>query len=53
LTGSFSPSTLTGSGSTTVSVPTAGVAKGNYTLTITATSGSLVRSTAMSLKVHN
>jgi thermitase len=49
-TGSFSPATVTGSGSTTLSVS---APKGTYDLTITATSGSLVHSATVSLRVHN
>jgi hypothetical protein len=50
--GSFSPATVSGSGSTTLSVS---APKGSYTLTITATSrsGSLVHTTSVSLRVHN
>jgi hypothetical protein len=48
-TTSFSPGTVTGSGSTTLSVS---APRGSYRLTITATSGSLVHSTSVSLKVH-
>jgi len=48
-TGSFSPATVTGSGSTVMSV---NAPKGNYTLTITGASGGLTRSTSVSLRVH-
>ena len=50
--GTFSPTTITGSGTTTLSVLTSTLAKGNYTITITATSGSLSHQTSVSLKVH-
>jgi hypothetical protein len=47
---SFSPTTVTSSGSTTLSIS---APRGTYTLTITATSGGLVHSTSVGLKVHN
>jgi hypothetical protein len=48
--GSFSPTTVTGSGSTIMSVS---APKGSYTLTVTATGGGLIHSTSVSLRVHN
>jgi hypothetical protein len=45
----FSPATVTGSGSTVMSVPAN--AKGTYTLTITASSGTLVRTRTVTMKV--
>ena len=51
-TASFSPATVTGSGSTTLDVlTTANTPTGSSTLTITATSGALTRSTTVSLGV--
>jgi hypothetical protein len=50
--GAFLPTTITGSGTTTLSVPTATLAKANYTITITGTSGTLTHSTTVSLRVH-
>jgi len=47
---SFSPSTINGSGSTIMSVPTTGL-RGTYTQTIIATSGNLVHSRTVSLRV--
>jgi len=49
-TASFSPNPATTS--TTLSVTTTNVKKGNYTLTITGTSGSLSHSTTVGLKQH-
>ena len=53
VTGSFSPSTVTGSGSTTltVKVPT-GTASGSSTLSVTATSGSLNHGGSATLSVQ-
>ena len=49
-TGLFSPTTVTGSGSTTLSISTqASVTPGSYPLTITATSGSLSHTTNVTL----
>lgn len=50
--GTFSRGSITGSGTTTLSVPTGTLAKGNYTITITGTSGSLTHSTSVSLRVR-
>ena len=50
--GLFSPTTVTGSGSTTLSISTqASVIPGSYPLTITATSGSLTHTTSVTLAV--
>ena len=49
--GSFSPNPIAG-GSSTLSVSTGSAAIGNYTLTITGTSGVLSHSTSVSLKIH-
>jgi Bacterial Ig-like domain (group 3) len=52
LPATFSPLTVTGSGSTTMSVPTAGRAKGSYTVTVTGTSGTRARSTSVVVSVR-
>ena len=53
LTMSFSPTTVTGSGPSTLTVTTARrTAKHTYTITITATSGSLVHTATVTLIVH-
>lgn len=50
---SFNPTSVTGSGSSTLSVSTGTTTPaGNYTLTITGTSGTLVRSTTVKLVVN-
>ena len=50
--GTFSPTSITGAGSSTLSVSTAATTPaGSYTLTITGTSGSLVHSTTVTLLV--
>jgi hypothetical protein len=52
-TGSFSPATITGSGSSTLSVSTSSTTpSGTYSLRITASAGSLVHSVAVSLVVN-
>ena len=49
---SFSPTTVTGSGSSTLTISTtAATAAGTYPLTITATSGTLIHTTGISLTV--
>ena len=49
---SFSPTTVTGSGSSTLTISTtAATAAGTYPLTITATSGTLIHTTGVSLTV--
>lgn len=51
-TASFNPTSVTGSGTSTMSVTTSGsTPAGTYTLTVTATSGSLSHSTTISLGV--
>jgi hypothetical protein len=51
--GSFSPTSVTGSGSSTLSVSTTGsTPAGTYTLTITGTSGSLVHTATVTLVVN-
>lgn len=47
---SFNPTSVTGSGSTTMTV-TAGNQRGTFTLTITGTSGGLQRATTVTLTV--
>jgi hypothetical protein len=48
----FNPPTVTGSGSTTLSVISVPTTKGNYNLTITGTSGSLTHTVSVGLKVR-
>jgi hypothetical protein len=51
-TGTFSPTSVTGSGSSTLSVTTSGsTSAGTYTVTITGTSGTLVRTKTVTLFV--
>ena len=53
-TASFSPTNLSGSGTSTLSVTTASTTPaGNYALTVTATSGNLVLTATATLKVRN
>ncbi len=47
----FSPTSVTGSGTSTLTVITSGLTPGTYTLTITGTSGGLVHSTTVTLVV--
>src|SRR5262249_16232994 len=49
--GSFSPPTVTGSGSTTLTISTLGAASSSFTITVTGTSGALQHSTSASLTV--
>ncbi len=52
VTGSFSPTTVTGAGSTTLTITaSAGAALGNYTATVNATSGPLIHSASAALSV--
>lgn len=52
-TGTFNPTSVTGSGSSTLTVATASTTpSGSYTLTITGTSGSLVKTAAVTLVVN-
>lgn len=52
VTGSFSPTTVTGAGTSTLSITTsASTAAGTYSLTITGTSGSLTHSATVSLAI--
>jgi uncharacterized membrane protein len=53
-TASFSPGTVTGSGSVTMTVSTTGTAvSGSYPLTVTATSGSLSHTAGVSLTIND
>src|SRR6185369_1713903 len=53
-TGSFSPASITGSGSSTLTVSTSSsTPAGTYTLTITGTSGSIAHSTTVTLAVNS
>ena len=51
-TPTFSPTSLNGSGSSTMKVGTGGVLAGTYTIAITGTNGSLVHSTSVTLRVR-
>jgi hypothetical protein len=50
-TAGFSPTSVVGSGSSTLTITTASVSAGSYTLTVTGTSGSLVNSANLSLNI--
>jgi uncharacterized membrane protein len=52
-TGVFTPASVTGSGASTLDITTVGsVAAGTYPLTITGTSGTLIRTTAVTLVIN-
>jgi hypothetical protein len=48
----FSPTSVVGSGSSTMKVSGSGLASGAYTITVTATSGTLSHSTTVTLQVR-
>ncbi|MBI4909094.1 MAG: DUF1349 domain-containing protein [Acidobacteria bacterium] len=51
-TASFTPGSITGQGTSTLTISTSGVAAGNYPFTITAVSGSITRTTTATLTVN-
>ena len=50
--GTFTPASVTGSGSTTLAIATTGVASGSYPLVIRGTSGPITRTTTVTLTIN-
>ena len=48
----FSPSSVSGSGKSTMTVPTSGLARITYTITVSGNSGALTHTTTVSLKIR-